>query len=72
MNALLNSTDIAQEIESVLLTKNPVSLFFGLSNLRTLFEDLADSLLSNIEKIPMLRFSYSSSITPGNLNLVNC
>lgn len=46
----LAPASISDEIQSVILTKNPISLFFGLSRLRTLFEDLADSLLSNIEK----------------------
>lgn len=51
MNAdKLAPASISDEIQSVILTKNPISLFFGLSRLRTLFEDLADSLLSNIEK----------------------
>lgn len=45
-----SSQDISNEIQSVILTKNPVALFFGLSKLRVLFEDLADNLLSNIEK----------------------
>jgi hypothetical protein len=44
------SQDISNEIQSVILTKNPVALFFGLSKLRVLFEDLADNLLSSIEK----------------------
>lgn len=45
-----DANDISTQIQSVILTKNPIALFFGLSKLRVLFEDLADNLLSNIEK----------------------
>ncbi len=40
----------ASELESVILSKNPLSVLFGLARLRELFEDLADDLLSGIEK----------------------
>ncbi len=49
-STLPSAQDISNEIQSVILTKNPVALFFWLSKLRSLFEDLADNLLSNIEK----------------------
>ncbi len=40
----------ADQLESIILSKNPVSILFGLARLREQFEDLADDLLSGIEK----------------------
>jgi hypothetical protein len=44
------STSITTELSSIVLSRNPLSILFGLARIRELVEDFADDLLSGIEK----------------------
>jgi hypothetical protein len=44
------STSIAAELSSIVLSRNPLSILFGIARIRELIEDFADDLLSSIEK----------------------
>ena len=60
----ITSTSIAAELSSIVLSRNPLSILFGIARIRELIEDFADDLLSSIEK------SYYTESATGFIELI--